>query len=153
MYPADFEPFERERILRIVKKFITPEGKVVTFQKNAWEGLKADTDPESLYYEPFYQLMRQTLLGWKMAQAGEYQCDEYIHVHVIPENNVELRERVTSPRLKGDTMSEAWKSVLREPGRYKVISPEEFMKPAFTCPDTQSIKSYLQKRYWRKMDS
>jgi len=39
------EPFERRRILRIVKNFITPEGKVVTFQKNAWAGLKADTDP------------------------------------------------------------------------------------------------------------
>ena len=107
-------------------------------------------DYESLYYEPFYQLMRQTLLGWKMVQAGEYECDEYIHVHVIPEDNVELRERVTSPRLKGDTMSEAWKSVLREPGRYIVISPEEFMKPASICPDTHSIRTYLGKRYWNK---
>jgi hypothetical protein len=105
------------------------------------------SDPESLYYEPFYQLMRQTLLGWKMVQAGEYGCDEYIHVHVIPENNLELRERVPSPKLKGDTMSEAWQSVLKEPARYKVLSPEEFLKPAFTCPDTQSIRSYLQKRY------
>jgi hypothetical protein len=107
-------------------------------------------DFKSLYYEPFYQLMRQTLLGWKMVQVGEYQCDEYIHVHVIPENNVELKGRVTSPGLKGDTMSAAWKSVLREPGRYKVISPEEFIKPAFICPDTQSIRTYLEKRYWNK---
>ena len=106
------------------------------------------TDYESLYYEPFYQLMRQTLIGWKMVQAGEYECDEYIHVHVIPEDNVELRDRVTSPRLKGDTMSEAWKSVLREPGRYKVIPPEEFIEPAFICSDTNSIKTYLEKRYW-----
>ena len=105
---------------------------------------------ESLYYEPFYQLMRQTLLGWKMIQAGEYSCDEYIHIHVIPENNVELRNRVTSPELKGDTMSEAWKSVLREPGRYKVIPPEEFIRPAFVCSDTQSIKTYLEKRYWNE---
>lgn len=108
---------------------------------------------EALYYEPFYQLMRQTLLGWKMVQAGEYQCDEYIHIHVIPESNLELRNRVTSPGLNASNMSDAWKSVLREPGGYKVISPEEFMKPAFTCPDTQSIRSYLQKRYWRKIDS
>jgi hypothetical protein len=106
------------------------------------------TDYESLYYEPFYQLMRQTLLGWKMAQAGEYKCDEYIHVHVIPEDNVELRDRITSPRLKGDTMSDAWKFVLREPGRYKVIPPEEFIEPAFICSDTKSIKTYLEKRYW-----
>jgi len=107
-------------------------------------------DYESLYYEPFYKLMRQTLLGWKMVQAGEYQCDEFIHVHVIPEGNVELRERVTSPVLNGDTMSEAWKSVLREPGRYKVISPEKFIEPVALCPDTCSIRTYLEKRYWDK---
>ena len=136
------------------------ENKYIPERYNIYNRLLQDTncpikttDPESLYYEPFYQLMRQTLLGWKMVQAGEYECNEYIHVHVIPENNVELRKRVTSPRLKVATMSEAWKSVLREPGGYKVISPEEFMKPAFICPDTQSIRSYLQKRYWRKIDS
>jgi len=39
------EPFERERILRVVKKFISAGGKVVTFQKNAWEGLRSDTAP------------------------------------------------------------------------------------------------------------
>jgi len=109
-------------------------------------------DYESLYYEPFYQLMRQTLLGWKMVQHGEYQCDEYIHVHVIPENNIELRDRVTSPRLNGSSMSEAWKSVLKEPKSYKVISPENFIKPASICPDTHSIITYLEKRYWNMIN-
>jgi Restriction Endonuclease associating with ARP len=111
-------------------------------------------DFESLYYEPFYQLMRQTLLGWKMVQAGEYQCDEYIHLHVIPAGNVELRERITSPNLRsrGGNMSDAWKSVLREPERYIVISPEKFTEPAFVCPDTKSIMTYLQKRYWNMIN-
>jgi hypothetical protein len=48
---------------------------------------------EKLYYEPYYQLMRQTLLGWKMIEAGEYNCDEYIHLHIIPKNNKELKLR------------------------------------------------------------
>ncbi|MCK4823429.1 hypothetical protein KA005_47195 [bacterium] len=109
-------------------------------------------DYESLYYEPFYQLMRQTLLGWKMVQAGEYQCDEYLHLHIIPEKNIELRDRVTSPGLNGSNMSEAWKSVLREPERYIVISPEEFIKPASICPDTHSIITYLEKRYWHEIN-
>ncbi len=107
----------------------------------------------SLYYEPFYQLMRQTLLGWKMIQVGEYQCDEYIHLHVIPEKNTELRDRVTSPGLNGSNMSEAWKYVLREPERYIVISPEKFIRPAAICPDIHSIITYLEKRYWNEMDS
>ena len=107
-------------------------------------------DFSSLYYEPFYQLMRQTLLGWKMVQHKEYQCDEWIHLHVIPQDNAELRERITSPglRSKGDSMSAAWKSVLRDPHQYIPITPEEFLRPAFVCPDTHSIKVYLGKRYW-----
>ncbi len=108
-------------------------------------------DYSSLYYEPFYQLMRQTLLGWKMVQHGEYQCDEYIHLHVIPEGNVELRDRITSPNLrsKGDNLSHVWKLVLREPFRYIVVTPEEFIKPTIDCPDTRSIVAYLEKRYWK----
>lgn len=103
---------------------------------------------ESLYYEPFYQLMRQTLLGWKMVQAGEYGCDEYIHLHIIPAENRELKERVTSPDLAGDSMSEAWKNVLLEPARYRVISPEKFLQPGKVCRDTAAIFSYLERRYW-----
>ncbi len=103
---------------------------------------------ESLYYYPFYQLMRQTLLGWKMVQSLEYNCDEYIHLHVIPSKNKELKERVTSPDLIGETISEAWKSVLREPERYHVISPEEFLLPINGCLDTSAIFTYLNRRYW-----
>ena len=108
------------------------------------------SDRSALYYEPFYQLMRQTLLGWKMVQNREYQCDELLHLHVIPSGNVELRDRVTSPSLrpKGVNMSEAWKSVLEEPIRYIVITPEDFLKPALDCEDTRSIAAYLEKRYW-----
>ena len=112
---------------------------------------KKTIDYESLYYEPFYQLMRQTLLGWKMVQAGEYQCDEYLHIHVIPDENRELKERITSPELKlpGLDMSDAWKNVLKEPDRYVVISPKDFINPAKACRDTNSILDYLDRRYWK----
>ncbi len=106
------------------------------------------TDYESLYYEPFYQLMRQTLLGWKMVQAGEYECDEYLHIHVIPNENRELRERITSPKLSGEDMSGAWKNVLKNPDSYKVISPEDFIRPAIACRGTNAMLAYLDRRYW-----
>ena len=134
------------------------ENKYIPDRYNTYNKLLEDNncpivtnDYESLYNEPFYQLMRQTLLGWKMVQAGEYQCDEYMHVHVIPENNTELRDRVTSPGLNGRNISEAWKSVLKDPEQYIVISPEEFIKPSSVCPDTQSIITYLEKRYWNEI--
>ena len=54
-------------------------------------------NPQHLYFEPYYQLMRQCLLGWRMTMKREYGCDEYLHVHVIPEGNHELRQ--TTPRV------------------------------------------------------
>ena len=41
----DLERFEKDRILRIAKRFLSGSGIVVTFQRNAWEGLRSDTDP------------------------------------------------------------------------------------------------------------
>lgn len=132
-----------------------PENKYIPARAEIYDQLLVDQDCpihsqsfESLYFEPFYQLMRQTLLGWKMVQSCEYNCDEYIHLHVIPSKNKELKERVTSPDLVGETMSEAWQNVLREPERYQVISPEEFLLPVSGCLDTSAIFSYLARRYW-----
>jgi len=93
--------------------------------------------------------MRQTLLGWKMIQSKEYNCDEYIHLHVIPSKNKDLKERVTSPDLVGETMSEAWQNVLREPKRYQVISPEELLLPIKDCLDTSAVFAHLNRRYWQ----
>jgi hypothetical protein len=54
-------------------------------------------DFKNLYYEPYYQLMRQALLGWKMINAREYNCTECIHLHIIPTNNYELRSTNNFP--------------------------------------------------------
>lgn len=105
---------------------------------------------EILYYEPFYQLMRQTLLGWKMVQHNEYSCDEFIHLHIIPEDNDELKKRMTSPGLSGQDISDAWKSALKQPQRYRIVSPEDFLQPGRNCSDTRSLMSYLEERYWRR---
>jgi hypothetical protein len=103
---------------------------------------------EKLYYEPYYQLMRQTLLGWKMIEAGEYYCDEYIHLHIIPTNNKELKLRITSPNMVGQDMSDSWKKVLVNSEKYKVFSPEELFEPLKHEKDVQSLLNYLKKRYW-----
>jgi len=104
---------------------------------------------KDLYSEPYYQLTRQTLLGWKMVQNSEYGCDEYLHLHIIPVENKKLRETVTSPGLAGNSMSDAWKQCLTEPNRYIVKTPEDFIKPVSACKDTSSILHYLSERYWR----
>jgi hypothetical protein len=40
------EPYERERVIEVVKRFLVPGGVAVTFQKDAWNGLRSVTDPE-----------------------------------------------------------------------------------------------------------
>jgi hypothetical protein len=109
--------------------------------------LKVDKN-EALYYEPHYQLMRQALLSWKMVQAREHSVDEYLHVHVIPNGNKELLDVNTSPLLNGSSLHEAWQSVLKDPGTYNIIDPQDLLAPVMKLPETKSIFTYLKDRYW-----
>lgn len=104
---------------------------------------------EALFYEPFYQLMRQTLLGWTMTQRKEYGTSDWLHLHIVPPTNKELKDRVTSPTLKGNTMETAWKGVLRQPERYNVIPPEDFLSPLQNTSATKELAAYLNERYWK----
>lgn len=108
----------------------------------------AGLDPRALYYEPFYQMMRQTLLGWLIVRHGDLGCSSFRHVHVVPEGNREFHDRVTSPGLSGRTVTEAWGRVLKEPQHYLPVTPEELLAPVATCPDTASHLGYLRDRYW-----
>ncbi len=103
--------------------------------------------PEYLYYEPFYQLMRQTLLGWKMVEHGDYGATRFVHVHVIPRANRELRHSVASPGLPDGDMSEAWRSVLVDPDSYTSVSPGQLLAPLQDSSDCAEIRCYLDRRY------
>ena len=103
---------------------------------------------EYLYYEPFYQLMRQTLLGWEMVKRKEYNSDDWMHIHVIPDKNKELKNKITSPGLQGDNIEEAWKSVLKESDKYISVDPIKLISPIRYCQDTKALLTYLENRYW-----
>jgi hypothetical protein len=105
---------------------------------------------EGLFTEPYYQLMRQTLLAHEMTKAKEYNADSYIHIHVIPRNNLELKNVNTAEgKLLGKTLEETWRNVLKSPNLYIAIDPEDFLKPAVNCLDCLSLLSYLKHRYWQ----
>jgi hypothetical protein len=103
---------------------------------------------EPLYYEPFYELMRQTLLGWRMVESNEYNCNEYIHVYIVPNENTELLLNSTSPGLAGTAINNAWQNVLKMPDRFKIISPEKLLEPLKGEPNTNLFFNYLEERYW-----
>ena len=106
--------------------------------------------PEIYYYEPFYQLMRQTLLGWLMAGKGELECSQYRHVHVVPEANKEIN-RITSPTLKTvpkKTLAEVWRALLVHPSLFISTSPEKLLSSLLAQKGVLSPLTYLKKRYW-----
>lgn len=103
---------------------------------------------EDLFYDPFYQLMRQTLLSWQMVEAGEFGAQDWVHVHVVPAGNRELRETVASPRLRGSaTMEAAWRSALKKPDRYVVMTPTELMARLEPAAQWRDWREWLRRRY------
>ncbi len=107
-----------------------------------------EKDAEKLFIEPYYQLMRQTLLAQEMVKAKEYGATDYLHLHIIPEKNKELKQTNTSPQLQGGNLETGWTSVLKQPEKYLAIDPKDFLEPANGLPDTIPILEYLRKRYW-----
>jgi hypothetical protein len=105
-------------------------------------------DVKIYYFEPFYQMMRQTLLGWKLIEYKDHCCSDYYHIHVIPDENVDLLNNITSPHLEGNNIKQAWKSTLNDPNKYISVSPKDFLNPCSEIVDSQSFLSYLKKRYW-----
>jgi hypothetical protein len=83
--------------------------------------------------------------------AKDYICDEYINLHIIPKGNKKIQE-ITSPNLKsvGKEMSIVWKKLLKEPFRYKLLSPEELLLPLYNNQDLKDFFEYLEERYLEK---
>lgn len=105
---------------------------------------------KALFYEPFYQLMRQQFLAHEMERAEELGAEMVCVLHIAPNRNVDFR-RVTSPALAplGDTVTDIWKRLVRPCNRFISISteqlfggwsPEEF-------PETWAWWEYITTRY------
>lgn len=105
---------------------------------------------DNLYYDPFYQIMRQTLLAWQMVKhkKDELQADDWIHLDVIPETNLDLRYKVHAPDLIQSGVEDAWRAVLKYPDKYQVITPQQLMKPFIFDGQYRGLINYLDRRYW-----
>jgi hypothetical protein len=105
-------------------------------------------DHKRLFFDPYYQLMRQTLLAWQMIRHREFGATNWVHVHVAPKANVQLLETITSPQLSEfKTMERAWKSVLVDPGKYRLVSPHELLTSIELTSDTDRWLAWLAERY------
>lgn len=101
------------------------------------------------YFEPFYQLMRQTLWAEQMIKnkaTERIKADHYLHMHVVPKNNVDLLQKTY--RFSNQNMEATWRSMINEQSKYIIIDPQELMSPIKSkCPE---LYNYLKIRYYDK---
>lgn len=97
------------------------------------------------WYEPFYQLMRQTLWSEQLLinKIPGLEADDYLHIHVIPDENVELLNKLYPCSDKG--MEETWRSCLVSQDKYIVVSPAKLWSEQ---SKNSEIYKYLNQRYW-----
>lgn len=103
---------------------------------------------EIYYYEPFYQLMRQTLWAEQMVRHSDSErvkADSYIHVHVIPADNAKLLEKQYT--CSGLKMEATWRGCLKEQNKYVIVTPEDFLK-GIDGEEYAGLIGYLRVRYW-----
>lgn len=105
--------------------------------------------PDDLYREPFYQLMRQTLLLEQLVEHRQTEClgtDEFLHVHAIPPDNAALLDKAYLPHGLG--LEAHWNQVLADPARYRVIDAHDWLLGGDGAPIGGPAAAYLAARYW-----
>lgn len=130
--------------------YIDQRAKVYDDLIEAEDGPFRKVAPSAFYYEPFYQLMRQTLLGHELIRHRDHGCESWLHVHVCPKENTDFHERLTAPDLKGASVAEAWRNVLKDPALFVSITPEALLAPLGSA---DPWLQYLSARYWQTEDS
>ncbi|MEA4931471.1 MAG: hypothetical protein VB026_07820 [Anaerolineaceae bacterium] len=102
---------------------------------------------DTLFYEPFYQFMRQQFLAAKMEAAREMGADVVSLLHISPDANEDFK-RNTSPALSGlgATPTEIWKKLVKTDRRFISIHTEDLFR-WFETEEMEGWKAYMQNRY------
>ena len=91
----------------------------------------------SIYFkEPYYELMRQTLLCEKLIRTG--YANDFFHINIIPSEHTELRKAVETKFIP----------MLNDETKFKIIDPEDLLAPIKENNLYPELIDYLEKRYW-----
>jgi hypothetical protein len=105
---------------------------------------------DSLFFEPFYQLMRQQFLAHKMEKAREMGADMVSLLHIAPAHNLDF-QKVTSPELRhlGSSPTQIWHNLVREEDRFKSVYTEDLFGGLTEeqLPEMKDWLEYIQARY------
>ena len=105
---------------------------------------------EALFFEPFYQFLRQQLLAHEMELAHELDADRVSLLHIAPAHNADFG-RVTSRALKplGHTATDVWPRLVVPRDRFLSVSTEALIGPLRAAPLPQMVDwlAYVAARY------
>lgn len=105
---------------------------------------------EALFYEPFYQLMRQQCLAHEMEKFHEMDAEIVSLLHIAPAHNTNFRN-VTSPELRklGESATSVWGKLVKTKDRFISISSEKLFGnlSAATFPELKHWLEYIYQRY------
>ncbi|CAB4922591.1 unannotated protein [freshwater metagenome] len=94
-------------------------------------------DIEWMLDEPFYQLMRQQLLAWRLERDGAEGANVVRVLHVLPPDNEAYQQSLVRAehRQLGDSVDEVWAGLLRTPDRFQHVDPAVFLDESITSWD------------------
>jgi hypothetical protein len=105
---------------------------------------------EDFLYEPFYQILRHTLLASQIKAVEGPKVSRVQVVHLVVSRNRELLA-VTSPRFRplGATSYEVWRKLLKDPQSFSLIPVETLFKNIALdqCRDLEPWALYMRERY------
>ena len=105
---------------------------------------------DALFYEPFYQFMRQQFLAHEMEKAHELGADVVRLMHISPAHNLDFR-RVTSPELSplGKSATSVWKRLVKPADRFVPVHSEDLFGgfKENDLPEMQEWMEYIYSRY------
>jgi hypothetical protein len=119
--------YDRTRIKRYGADYHDPSGPLRSeFMSIEW-----------MLDEPFYQLMRQQLLAWRLERDGAEGADVVRVLHVLPPGNHLCQQSLVrlAHRDLGGTVDEVWSKLLRRADRFRHVDPAVFLDEAVTSWD------------------
>lgn len=90
--------------------------------------------------DPYYELMRQTLLVEQVIRHKDcgIEADDYFHIMVIPKEHSELRTAIEGNYFP----------TLKDPSKFKIVDPQELLSPLKGNDAYNELMEYLKTRYW-----
>ncbi len=94
---------------------------------------------DAYYWDPEYELVRQTLLMEQIIREQPFTAHRYEHILVCPNGNTEMR-----------IDAESFKNSLKNQSKFRIIDPQELLTPIVNNTKYANLIQYLQTRYWEK---